>query len=61
MLQDIAPADNAQVVRNYLDEELEHRVISHRGCTEWPQRSVDLTLLRNRIEDVFIELEHHND
>lgn len=42
---DGAPAHYAQAVRNYLDEEFEHRVIGRRGCIEWPPRSPDLTPL----------------
>lgn len=43
--QDGAPAHNAIVVRNYLNENFENRWIGTYGIIQWPPRSPDLTPL----------------
>ena len=43
--QDGAPAHYANIVRNYLNDKLQHAWIGRRGTTEWPPRSPDLTPL----------------
>jgi len=43
--QDGAPAHNANVVKNYLNEHFENRWIGTNGIIKWPPRSPDLTPL----------------
>lgn len=43
--QDGAPAHNAAVVSNYLNQEFPNRWIGNRGVIEWPARSPDLSPL----------------